>query len=66
MNIYIIIMLLFVVLSSVAQRVANERGERLGKSVGFQIRLENSLPRPYGSITYCTTGILLRLLIGDP
>ena len=50
----------------VARRVAQERGERLGQSAGFQIRLENELPRTQGSILYCTTGILLRRLIGDP
>ena len=51
---------------AVAQRVAAERGETLGKSAGFQIRLENKLPRSCGSVLYCTTGILLRRLIGDP
>jgi ATP-dependent RNA helicase DHX36 len=51
---------------SVAKRVAEERGERLGGSVGFQIRLENQLPDQRGSILYCTTGILLRRMINDP
>ncbi|CAI8047009.1 ATP-dependent DNA/RNA helicase DHX36 [Geodia barretti] len=50
---------------SVAKRVAEERGERLGGSVGFQIRLENQLPDQRGSILYCTTGILLRRMIND-
>ena len=50
----------------VAKRVAEERGERLGESVGFQIRLENQLPQQKGSILYCTTGILLRRMINDP
>jgi ATP-dependent RNA helicase DHX36 len=50
----------------VAKRVAEERGERLGESVGFQIRLENQLPQQRGSILYCTTGILLRRMINDP
>lgn len=48
--------------SSVAQRVATERGERLGMSVGYQVRGDSNLPRPGGSITYCTTGILLERL----
>ena len=52
--------------SSVSQRVAEERGEPLGQSSGFQIRLESTLPRNYGSVLYCTTGVLLRRLIGDP
>eukprot|EP00250_Pteridium_aquilinum_P016365 c23068_g1_i2 orf=55-3354(+) len=47
---------------SVAERVAWERGELLGKSVGYSIRLESVPPRHRGSILYCTTGILLRRL----
>ena len=49
-------------LRSVAERVAWERGEPLGKSVGYAIRLESSPPRARGSILYCTTGILLHRL----
>ncbi|KAF4518531.1 hypothetical protein B566_EDAN004275 [Ephemera danica] len=51
---------------SVAQRVADERIEPLGKSVGYQIRLENRQPRNRGSILYCTTGILIQWLQSDP
>lgn len=51
---------------SVAQRVAAERAETCGESVGYQIRLESKLPRVEGSILFCTTGILLRRLVGDP
>lgn len=47
---------------SVAERVAWERGEAVGKSVGYVIRLESAAPRARGSILYCTTGILLRRL----
>ncbi|KAL2610736.1 hypothetical protein R1flu_029309 [Riccia fluitans] len=47
---------------SVAERVAWERGEAVGKSVGYVIRLESAPPRARGSILYCTTGILLRRL----
>ena len=43
---------------SVADRVAEERGETLGKSVGYQIRLESRTPREEGSILFCTTGKL--------
>ena len=50
----------------VAERVAAERGESLGSSVGYQIRLEGSLPRTFASITYCTTGVMIRRMIGDP
>ncbi|XP_017786910.1 PREDICTED: ATP-dependent RNA helicase DHX36-like [Nicrophorus vespilloides] len=45
---------------SVAERVAEERAEDLGQSVGYQIRLENVLPRNRGSITFCTTGVILK------
>ncbi|PPJ60520.1 hypothetical protein CBER1_03191 [Cercospora berteroae] len=48
--------------SSVAQRVAAERDEEIGKSVGYHVRGDARLPRPGGSITYCTTGILLEQL----
>lgn len=51
---------------SVAERVAAERGESLGHSCGYQIRLERSLPRSRGSIVYCTTGVILRQMAADP
>jgi ATP-dependent RNA helicase A len=41
---------------SVADRVANERSEELGVSVGYSVRFESVLPRPYGSVMYCTIG----------
>ena len=47
---------------SVAQRVADERGEPLGKSIGYQVRFDSRPPIPNGSITFCTTGIILRRL----
>ncbi|XP_073825286.1 ATP-dependent RNA helicase Rhau [Musca autumnalis] len=51
---------------SVAERVAYERHESLGSSVGYQIRLESRMPRADGSILYCTTGILLQKMQTDP
>lgn len=48
--------------TSVARRVAAERGELVGETVGYHIRHETALPRYGGSITYCTTGILLKQL----
>ncbi|XP_012286873.1 ATP-dependent RNA helicase DHX36 [Orussus abietinus] len=51
---------------SVAERVAAERAERLGHSVGFQIRLEKVSARDRGSILYCTTGMLLQFMQIDP
>jgi small subunit ribosomal protein S24e len=47
---------------SVADRVAKERGETLGKTVGYQVRFEVKLPEDHGSVTFCTTGILLKRL----
>ncbi|CAF3331421.1 unnamed protein product [Rotaria sp. Silwood1] len=49
--------------TSVAQRVAQERGEtNLGDSVGYHIRLSAQLPRKNGSILFCTTGMLLKYI----
>ena len=47
---------------SVAQRVAKERGETVGRNntVGYQVRFESALPADNGSITFCTIGIFLR------
>ncbi|KAJ7092729.1 P-loop containing nucleoside triphosphate hydrolase protein [Mycena epipterygia] len=47
---------------SVADRVAKERGETLGKSVGYQVRFEAKLPEEHGAITFCTTGVFLKRL----
>lgn len=47
---------------SVAERVANERCESLGESVGYTVRFETAMPRPYGAILFCTVGVLLRKL----
>lgn len=47
---------------SVAQRVAAERGESLGKTIGYQVRFDHRPPQPNGSITFCTTGVFLRRL----
>jgi len=50
---------------SVAERVANERGEKVGEVVGYQVRMDSKLPREQGSILYCTTGILLQRMQSD-
>ncbi|XP_065917877.1 ATP-dependent RNA helicase A protein-like isoform X2 [Dysidea avara] len=47
---------------SVADRVAQERNENLGESTGYSVRFESVLPRHYGSILFCTVGVLLRKL----
>ncbi|KAM4614689.1 putative ATP-dependent RNA helicase DHX57 [Polymixia lowei] len=49
---------------SVAERVAQERAERLGNSVGYQIRLE-TVRSSATRLLYCTTGVLLRRLEGE-
>lgn len=48
--------------TSVAARVAAERNEELGDTVGYHIRHDVELPAYGGSITYCTNGILLKQL----
>ncbi|WAR54174.1 hypothetical protein PtB15_3B687 [Puccinia triticina] len=50
---------------SVAQRVANERNEKLSESVGYQVRFDSKPPTPDGSILFCTTGVFLRRLQMD-
>ncbi|XP_013786196.1 putative ATP-dependent RNA helicase DHX57 [Limulus polyphemus] len=50
---------------SVAERVAFERSEKLGESVGYQIRME-SVQSTQTCLLFCTMGILLRRLEGDP
>ncbi|XP_077253368.1 DExH-box ATP-dependent RNA helicase DExH6-like [Tasmannia lanceolata] len=47
---------------SVAERIAYERGENVGDSVGYKIRLESKGGKQ-SSIVFCTNGILLRMLI---
>ncbi|KAL0028223.1 hypothetical protein WJX79_002624 [Trebouxia sp. C0005] len=46
---------------SVADRVATERGEAPGDTVGYTIRLE-SKGGPHSSLMFCTNGVLLRML----
>ncbi|CAF3251955.1 unnamed protein product [Rotaria socialis] len=47
---------------SIAERVSWERCEDLGNSCGYSVRFESILPRPYGSLLFCTVGVLLRKL----
>ncbi|CAL0316400.1 unnamed protein product [Lupinus luteus] len=49
---------------SVSERVAFERGEKLGESVGYKVRLEGTKGRET-HLLFCTTGILLRRLLAD-
>ncbi|MBU3666853.1 MAG: ATP-dependent helicase HrpB [Chthoniobacterales bacterium] len=48
-----------------ASRVAQERGEPLGETVGYQVRMEGK-SSARTRILYVTEGILLRRMIGDP
>ncbi|KAI4176400.1 MAG: hypothetical protein LQ343_001140 [Gyalolechia ehrenbergii] len=52
--------------TSVARRVAAERAEQLQDTVGYHVRFDARLPSYGGSITYCTTGILLQHLQRQP
>lgn len=49
---------------AVSERVAAERGENLGESVGYKVRLEGIKGRDT-RLLFCTTGILLRRLLVD-
>lgn len=49
----------------VAERIANERGEPIGSTVGYTIRLESRVSSST-HLLFCTTGILLRRLEDDP
>ncbi|KAL2652355.1 hypothetical protein R1flu_020483 [Riccia fluitans] len=49
---------------SVAERVAAERGEKIGETVGYQIRMDSQRSRDT-RLLFCTSGILLRWLMSD-
>ncbi|XP_069818801.1 3'-5' RNA helicase YTHDC2 isoform X3 [Dendropsophus ebraccatus] len=50
---------------AVAERVAAERGEKIGQTIGYQIRLESRVS-PKTLLTFCTNGVFLRtLMAGD-
>ena len=51
--------------TSLARRVASERGESLQDTVGYQTRMDSRPVRRAGSITYCTAGVLLTRLQHD-
>ncbi|GFU19130.1 3'-5' RNA helicase YTHDC2 [Nephila pilipes] len=48
---------------SVAERVALERDDKVGQSIGYQVRLESRIS-PKTLLTFCTNGVLLRTLMG--
>jgi HrpA-like RNA helicase len=47
---------------SVAHRVAAERGETVGQTVGYSVRFDQRPAEKHGSINFCTTGVFLRQL----
>lgn len=47
---------------SVSARIATERGENIGESVGYRIRLE-AKRSARTRLLFCTTGVLLRQLV---
>jgi ATP-dependent RNA helicase YTHDC2 len=47
---------------SVAERVCQERNERVGQTIGYQIRLESRISSN-SNLIYCTNGVLLRCLM---
>eukprot|EP00249_Psilotum_nudum_P020389 c27681_g1_i1 orf=52-3915(+) len=49
---------------TVAERIAAERGESIGETVGYQIRLESKGGR-HSSLMFCTNGVLLRKLVSS-
>lgn len=49
--------------TSIAGRVSSERNDTLGKSVGYQIRLDSCVSKETNLI-FTTSGFLLRLIIG--
>lgn len=51
--------------TSVAERVADEMCDTLGKKVGYQIRME-AKRSSQTKLLFCTTGIILRRLQDDP
>lgn len=52
---------------SVADRVADERHEKIGNSVGYTVRFHRKAPREAGgTIEFVTTGVLLNRIMNDP
>ena len=50
---------------SVAERIAKERGEEIGKTIGYNIRMESEKSKST-QVLFVTPGVLLRKLITDP
>jgi ATP-dependent RNA helicase DHX57 len=48
-----------------ATRVAQERAEPVGSTVGYSVRLDSKQSKQT-RLLFCTTGVMLRRLLGDP
>ena len=42
--------------------MAQERCEEIGMTAGYSVRFESVLPRHYGSILFCTVGVLAAVI----
>ena len=51
---------------SLAERVAFERGEKIGDVVGYKVKLKQYLPLSPGAILFCTSGVLLKKMENNP
>ncbi|XP_054724203.1 ATP-dependent RNA helicase DHX30-like [Uloborus diversus] len=51
---------------SIAECVSSERNEKVGDTIGYQVRLNKNLPEKKGAVLYCTTGMLLRKMCSNP
>lgn len=51
---------------SVAKRVAEELGSRLGQLVGYSVRFDRKCDDEVTKIEYCTEGILLKAMLSSP
>ena len=50
---------------SVAERVAEERNERCGHTIGYAVKLEQCFSKKHTKLLFCTTGVLLRRMQSD-
>lgn len=52
--------------TSLASRIAFERDELLGQSIGYHVRFNVNYPNKPGSVVFVSTGILLQRMLIDP
>ena len=49
-----------------AHRVAQERAESVGSTIGYSVRLDSKQSMKQTRLLFCTTGVMLRKLLSDP